>query len=108
MTKQEIIENFVQKFILKNKRERSLFELTHPQKRNLFSDRLNDNWENVFDINKLTLIPRNDDIYEFVKNKLKIKGTDLCYVISNYDDTDDKFMDFEKHSTNVMDVYLAL
>ncbi len=45
MTKQEIIENFVQKFILKNKRERSLFELTHPQKRNLFSDRLNDNWE---------------------------------------------------------------
>ncbi len=53
-----LTESFVRNFILKDKRERALFELLHPVKRTKFINRLNHKWADVFDMQKLQVYPR--------------------------------------------------
>ena len=96
MDKQKIVETFIQNFILKDRRERSLFELNNPQKRNLFVGRFNHGWATLIDMRKMTLIPKKENQYNFVKDNLKIKDTDLCYLISCYDDIDNEIMNFKQ------------
>lgn len=92
--KQILIQNFIKNFVLKERRERSLFELTHPQKRNLFTKRLNHSWASIIDARKLTLIPKAASDFEYIKDNLKFKDASSVYVLSEYDDIDDTTMEF--------------
>lgn len=94
--KEEIIKLFVQNFISKDKRERSLLELSNPKKRPDFVDRLNHRWESIFDMRYLNRVGKADDNSTTIQKLLKIKDQDLCYIISNYDDFDDKFLPFRE------------
>jgi hypothetical protein len=96
MDKQEIINLFVKNFILKERRERSLFELTHSQKRNLFAGRFNHGWTKLLDVKKLILVPQKCEQYNFVKDNLKITDKDFCYSISCYADIDNEIMEFKQ------------
>lgn len=95
MTDKEIIlKKFIDHFILKDKRERSFFELTHPKKRNKFTDRLNHNWDAVLNMKHLTKIEKQFDDAASIQRLLKFEDTELCYVISNYSGFDDRIMPF--------------
>lgn len=41
-------------------------------------------------------IPKECNDYDFTKSNLKIKDTDVCYIISNYEDIDDTWMNFKE------------
>lgn len=94
--KHKIVESFIKHFILKEKQERSLLELTNGKKRYLFINKLNHDWATRIDMQKMIKIPKNCNNYDFTKSNLKIKDTDLCYLISNYDDLDDQLMKFKQ------------
>jgi hypothetical protein len=91
-----IIKLFVTNFILKDKRERSNFELTNPKKRNKFTDRLNHQWDTILDIRRLIAIGKKEDRADFIQKLLGFKDDEICYVISNYSTFDDKFMPFNE------------
>ena len=93
--KKVLIEAFAKNFLLKERRERSLLELKSPKKRNLFINKLNHNWVAQFDMRNMLKLEKHVDDFAFVKNYLKIKEEELCYVISSYDDLDDKIIDFQ-------------
>ena len=97
--KQVLVETFAQNFLLKQRKERSLFELNDAKKRSSFINKLNHKWDGLFDIKKLTKLYKNSNDFNRVKDFLKIDDNDLCYVISNYDDIDDKFLDFQQAFT---------
>jgi hypothetical protein len=90
--KEIIIENFIKNFVLKDRRERALFELVN--KRFLFSGRLNHSWFRVFDMKFLEQVKREDDYPDKIKELLKFKDNQLCYVISTYEEYDDKLLPF--------------
>jgi len=94
--KDQILKEFIKNFIQKDRRERSYFELTNPKKRRLFPDRLNHNWDSVLDMRYLTQIDKESDNPETIQNKLGLKDNELCYVISNYTDYDDKFFAIQR------------
>ncbi len=97
MDKEKLIDDFVHHFILRDKRERCLFELNHPRKRDKFINRLNHDWAAIFDMRKLVSIPKHvKDNYNFIKAQLKIAGNDLCYAVSNYADLDGCEIPFEQ------------
>lgn len=96
MNKYSILEAFIQNFILKEKRERSLFELTHVKKRSAFINKLNHNWATIIDMRKMKSISKDSDVYSFIQMNLKIKDDEQVYLISNYDDVDDMVMDFKQ------------
>ena len=92
--KEEIIKNFATNFIQKDKRERCFLELISPKKRGKFVDRINHKWENVFDMRLLTKVGKEQDYSDDIKRLLKFKDDELCYVISNYAQYDDKLLPF--------------
>lgn len=96
MGKEELLCTFIQNFIQKNKRERCLQELSNPKKRGRFTDKLNHHWDAYLDMRYLTLLPEKcKDSYGYVKNELELEDSDKCYILSNYNDTDDLFFDFK-------------
>lgn len=92
--KEQILKVFITNFIQKDKRERCSFELTNPKKRNKFVDRLNHKWESVLDMRLLTKVEKDQDYSEKIKQLLKFKDDELCYVISSYEEYDDKVIPF--------------
>jgi hypothetical protein len=76
----ETIDLFIKNFIQKDKRSRSEFQLKNIKKRSGFVDRLNHKWADLLDMRYL---------------ELNIKNNDSCYIISNFDDIDNKVMDFK-------------
>jgi len=66
----------------------------NPVKRINFTSQFNHEWEKLLDMRFISRIPTTANDFEFVKNELKIKDTDECYVISHYDDVDGKLIDF--------------
>jgi hypothetical protein len=90
------IRNFINNFVPKDKRERIEFELLTNGKRTRFTDSLNHNWDTLLNMKLVAKIPASENDYEFAKKELKIKGNDLCYVISNYDDVDGQTLEFTK------------
>lgn len=90
MDKEIIIENFIKNFILKEKRERSVFELNNPKKRCKFTNRLNHHWDKVLNMNLLKQVEKENDNAEAIQNLLKIRNDEPCYIISNYAAYDDK------------------
>ena len=94
MTEIEIYTNFINKFILKEKRERVSFELNNVKKRSLFINKLNHKSFDFIDSKKMIPIPKND--FEFVKHNLGIKDNEPCLLISNYDYLDNRKMSFKE------------
>ena len=88
------LDLFIKNFVSKDRRERSEFELKDLKKRAKFTNRLNHNWDDVLDMRFISKIPSVTDEYEYVKKELKIKNTEPCYVISNYDDVDGQVLQF--------------
>lgn len=93
-THSDIIDAFIKNFIPKDRRERSELELKNFKKRAKFTDRLNHQWDTVLDMRFITRIPSGVNDYEFIKEELKIKDKEQCYVISNHDDIDDQMIPF--------------
>jgi hypothetical protein len=93
---ESIIKIFVSNFVLKDKRERSYFELINFTKRNKFTDRLNHNWDSVLNMKFLTKISKDLDSAEAIQKLLNFKDEDMCYVISNYDEFDDQLIPFNE------------
>ena len=94
--KNNLINTFINNFIQKNKRERVYFEMTNSKRRKLFVNRLNHSWDNIFEMKHLKQVDKENDSPEYVKKLLNIKGNDLCYVISNNIEYDDKFFAFDE------------
>jgi hypothetical protein len=94
--KEELIESFVQNFIVKERRERSRLVLSNPTKRRDFTDKLNHRWESIFDMRLLHRIGKSDDTSQIIQAQLKLKDQEMCYIISNYSDIDDKFIPFRE------------
>jgi hypothetical protein len=96
MNNQTIQDLFIKNFISKDQRERSEHLLNDPKRRGKFTDRLNHQWDKILDMRYLTRIPEATNDFEFTKNELKISDSELCYVISNYDDIDGKVIEFKE------------
>ncbi len=90
-----IIQQFIVNFISKDRLERTKIELNNEKKRIKFINRLNHNWNSIFNMQKLLSLSKVSDDYRFVKTKLNFKDDEICYVISNFDDIDDKFLEFK-------------
>ncbi len=96
MDTKKITENFVNNFINKGRRERSLFELNHSKKRRDFIGRFNHSWATLVDMRKMIAVPQKADQYKYIKENLQLNDSDLSYIISNYPDIDDKLMEFNQ------------
>ncbi|SDL43278.1 hypothetical protein SAMN05421823_10611 [Catalinimonas alkaloidigena] len=93
--KEVLIQTFVRRFVRKERRERSLFELMHPKKRSEFINRLNHGWEDVLEMKYLTQLSPEIESPEAVLSALRVKPENRCYVISSYRDYDDQFLPWE-------------
>ncbi len=91
--KQALLEKFVSNFIIKSKRDRTLFELTNSKKRSAFIDCLNHEVTDIFEIKKLRLLNKSTDT-AVIRNMLSTKDSDLCYVICHDENFDDKIVNF--------------
>jgi hypothetical protein len=94
IAKEQIIKAFTTSFILKDRRERCYFELTNFKKRFKFINKLNHQWDSLLDMRFLSQIEKEQDHPEKVKQLLKLKDDELCYVVSSYDEYDDKVLPF--------------
>ena len=83
------LENFIQTFILKEKRKRSRFEFENG--RTGFTNKLNHKIEELFDMRKLVPVEGNSTL---IKEKMKIASKTKCYVICHDESLDDSFLDF--------------
>jgi hypothetical protein len=86
-------EQFVNTFVLKNRRERSLFELGSPKKRGLFlsSRWLCHEYECLFDNRYLVVLPKSNSDPEAIERTLVANGAGkMCHVISSDDELDGK------------------
>ena len=99
---------FVNNFIYKAKRDRTLFELNSRGKRNRFLTKLNHQSLDYIEDRKLTLIPKKEpNEYFFIKENLKVKETELCLILSNYNDIDNKVMTFKEAFDEIYGTGLA-
>jgi hypothetical protein len=98
-----IIKTFVKNFIQKDKRERSYSALLNAKKREKFVDRLNHNWDTIFLMKHLVPINEKNNIPENIKKQLSINDKEICYIISNNNNYDDKFFPFGEI---FMDIYM--
>lgn len=99
--KETTVKNFVANFVQKDKRERCYSELVNPKKRNKFIDKLNHKWDSVLNMNFLNQVDKLNDSSEGIQKLLGFKDSEICYVISNYSDFDDKFMPFKEVFTEI-------
>jgi hypothetical protein len=84
-----IVENFIQTFIVKEKRKRSRFEIENG--RAGFTNKLNHKIEELFDMRKLVPTEGNTTL---IKDKMKIGPKTKCYVICHDDAIDGSIHDF--------------
>lgn len=89
----EFLEKFVKAFIGKNRRARSLFELTKHNRRAEFINRLNHKIADTFDPRFLQAVTTAD--VTSIARKLAINDTALCYIISHDDSLDGRIIDFK-------------
>lgn len=94
--KETIIKTFIKNFIQKDKVDRCLLELTNSKKRNKFVDRLNHKWDTVLNMKYLAQIDKSKDNANDIQKLLNFKDNDICYVISNYSNYDDKLLPFKE------------
>ncbi|MDJ1473342.1 hypothetical protein QNI19_35645 [Cytophagaceae bacterium DM2B3-1] len=89
-----IIRQFIANFVIKERRERSLLELSTPKRRASFIRRFNHTWENVVQMKYLHKIEKEFTYPEDIQELLGFKEKDLCYVISHYEDVDNQILTF--------------
>lgn len=94
--KEAIIKVFVEKFVRKDKRERCYLQLTNPKKRHEFINRLNHSWDTILNMKYVNQIDKTLDYPEDIQKLLAFRDDELCYVISSYDNVDDRFMAFKE------------
>ena len=94
MDKDLIIDAFIKKFVLKDRRHRAEFELKNHKKRRLFIDRLNHVYADILDMKYFQRIDPKLENAALIQRELNIKDNDKCYAISHYDEFDDKIVDF--------------
>lgn len=92
--KKILIETFVRNFILKDKRERCLQQLLSDKNRPKFTDELNHSWERIFDMRLFTYLDKNNNDYPAVKKQLNLTVNELCYIISDEIQLDNKVLTF--------------
>lgn len=90
----ELTKSFVRNFIRKDKRERCMTQLLGKNRRK-FTDDLNHNWENLFNMALLQELSRNDHNYGAVQKLLKMSDKELCYIISD-ESMDGTFLSFRE------------
>ena len=89
----ELINSFVRNFIQKDKRERCFNQLTGSKYHKKFTIKLNHNWDDFFNMKLLNELERNQHSYSNVQQFLKLKDTELCYIISD-EEIDNTFLPF--------------
>jgi hypothetical protein len=94
--KEEIINTFILNFIQKDRRERCHLQLTNATKRQKFTDKLNHDWEGVFNMKLLTELEKNQNDYGTIRKLLNLKDDELCYLISDQGEYDDKSLPFKE------------
>ncbi len=96
MSVEKTEEVFVNSFIRKSRRDRSLWALGSKKKRSEFIDKFNHNWTDM--ITETNLIPLNTisdtETFAKIKSVLHFKNSELCYVIS-HTNSDGSYMNFE-------------
>lgn len=95
MNELEII--FVDHFIRKEKRERSILKLRSKKKRHEFLDKFNHDWEDMLLDNKLVEVKTKGDgkTFLWLQEKLKWEETTPCYCIA-YVTQDRKILPFQQ------------
>ncbi|MDJ1506285.1 hypothetical protein [Xanthocytophaga agilis] len=88
------ITQFIANFVLKERKERSLFELSTPKRRPSFIRRFNHTWENVVQIKYLHKIEKEFTYPEDIQELLGFKEKETCYVISHYEEVDNQILTF--------------
>lgn len=101
MEKELIVDRFIKKFILKDRRERTDFELKDIKKRDLFIARLNHTYDKVLDMKYFQRLDPKIENPDLVQKEIKLGDADLCYVISHYGEVDDKIIDFKTAFDNI-------
>ncbi len=94
--KEELLKSFVLNFVQKDKRERCYSQLMNVKKRQKFTDELNHSWDTIFNMKLLTELEKNQDDYDKLRLLLKLKDDELCYLISDVGEYDDKFLPFKE------------
>ena len=92
--KEIVIKRFIKNFIQEDRAERALFELSSPKKGSKFKNRLNHNWQQIFKMKNLLRVDKKDDFPGKIKELLHFGDNEMCYLICNYDDFDDKLLSF--------------
>ncbi|WP_298517567.1 hypothetical protein [uncultured Kordia sp.] len=101
----ETEKEFITNFIRKEKRERSIWTLSHKKKRSDFIDKFNHNWNEMIVEKNVTQLQDTSDAetYATLKSELNLKDTDICYIISHNDAIDGQFLELQnafKHCQN--------
>lgn len=96
MNAEETEKEFIKNFVRKERRERSLWALSHKKKRTDFLDIFNHSSNKIISEKDMTAIHTTSDFetYEKIKYELKLKDTDFCYVIS-YCEFDRQFIELK-------------
>lgn len=102
METSEIIKNFVENFVQKELKERSLNELLKPKKREKFTRKIN-NWFSILDPKKLQPTPEKIHNPEMLIDLLPIKSDQDCYLITDIGEFDGKIISFRKALLEVCD-----
>ncbi len=86
-------KEFVEAFVLKKKRERSIFELNSKKKRREFFSKLCHRYDNIIDSRYMTKLKapnsNSKDIYQILMKEGAGKN---CYMLSYFEDLDGKTM----------------
>ena len=90
-----LIKTFIKKFVQKNRRERSYFELSNKKRRAKFINRLSHNQNTIFEMKYLKQTNKKDD-FETIKKQINIKSKETCYIISHNEDFDNKYFPFDE------------
>ena len=85
----EIEKIFIDSFVLKNRRERSLFELGSQNKRGSFFNKLCHRYNDLIDSKKTTKIPEpNSDSSVILKLLINQGAEKDCYIMSSFNEID--------------------
>jgi|GEM_PF-5454333 hypothetical protein len=96
-----IIEAFVSRWVLRDRRERALFELTREDKRNKFIDRLNHQWATRLDMRHLVKVGKAEDTVEGIEQIMRINPNYTYYIISNYRELDGRVVQLSEALTSI-------
>jgi len=96
-----ILKVFVDNLILKDKKERCLQQLIHPQKRRKFTDRLSHKLDSVLNMKYLQPFDAQVDGMQEIQKLLTLKKNEACYIISDINENDDLLLPFEDIFENV-------